>query len=301
MTTITLLLLLASSGTLVTTTNPFQIPKDAEYEIVLNAEHIAFNTPESVSIQYSIRNLAATKLPVPEIVWGSALVWDGKACKRNPTHNVSWNGIAEIFPKGYWCSVFSLDDYLVPANLLTPGRHTIALKHASTESNTQTIFIEKTDIPQGLLERKGSEIVAAPPEDLALARTYPSFKYKGKVLAGQRITILTQRTRYKVGESVRVLHVLEAVEPGKGVHVMGPKTIYYECMDGKLLTEEGPGKDPYRGMVIDIPLADFNYDITTYTFKEPGAHTIQWKGGGASVQGHLGLESNIIRLEVVEH
>jgi hypothetical protein len=41
-------------------------------------------------------------------------------------------------------------------------------------------------------------------------------------------------------------------------------------------------------------------EITTYTFTEPGLHTIQWKGGGASVQGSLGLESNIIKLEVVK-
>jgi hypothetical protein len=41
-------------------------------------------------------------------------------------------------------------------------------------------------------------------------------------------------------------------------------------------------------------------EITTYTFTEPGVHTIQWKGGGASAQGSLGLESNIIKLEVVK-
>ena len=38
----------------------------------------------------------------------------------------------------------------------------------------------------------------------------------------------------------------------------------------------------------------------TYTFNEPGAHTIQWKGGGAAIQGALGLESNVIRLEIVK-
>jgi hypothetical protein len=47
------------------------------------------------------------------------------------------------------------------------------------------------------------------------------------------------------------------------------------------------------------PIADFNYEITTYSFSEPGEHTIQWKGGGASVQGDLGLESNVIKVNVV--
>ena len=64
MTTTTLLLLLASSGTLVTTPNPIQIPKDAEYEIVLNAEHVVFNTlwyPKQAAI--ILQQLAPESLP----------------------------------------------------------------------------------------------------------------------------------------------------------------------------------------------------------------------------------------------
>ena len=106
--------------------------------------------------------------------------------------------------------------------------------------------------------------------------------------------------RCRMGEPVRVLQIFEAVEPGKSVHLMGPKKVYDEYVDGKLVTSKGPGKDRYRGIVADRPIADFNYEITTYTFTEPGVHTIQWKGGGASAQGCLGLESNIIKLEVVK-
>ncbi|MGA2867154.1 MAG: hypothetical protein ABSF95_21975 [Verrucomicrobiota bacterium] len=158
--------------------------------------------------------------------------------------------------------------------------------------------LAEPDVPTGLLERKGDKIVAAPAEDLALAKTYHAFKDKGPLVAGQRITIMTRNTQYRIGEPVRVLHILEAVEPGKSVHLMGPKKVYGEYVDGKLVTPKGPGKDPYRGMVADRPIADFNYEISTYTFTGPGLHTIQWKGGGASVQGPLGLESNIIKLEV---
>lgn len=125
-----------------------KIPKDAEYEIVLVADLIAFNTPDSVSIQYTLRNVGMTKLFVPDIVWEWSLVWDGKACKRNPQYTRPWNGPAELIPKGSYRSILSLSNYLVPAKLLTPGRHTIALKHASTQSNTQTIFIEKGSADQ---------------------------------------------------------------------------------------------------------------------------------------------------------
>jgi hypothetical protein len=160
--------------------------------------------------------------------------------------------------------------------------------------------LAEPDVPTGLLERKGDKIVDAPAEDFALAKTYHTFKDKGPLVAGQRITIMTHKTRYRVGEAVRVLHILEAVEPGKSVHLMGPKAVYDEYVDGKLITPKETGCCGYRGVVVDRPIADFNYEITTYTFAEPGLHTIQWKGGGASVQGSLGLESNIVKLEVTK-
>lgn len=60
--------------------------------------------------------------------------------------------------------------------------------------------LAEPDVPTGLLERKGDRIVDAPAEDFALAKTYHAFKDKGPLKAGQRITILTKKTQYKVGE-----------------------------------------------------------------------------------------------------
>ncbi len=160
--------------------------------------------------------------------------------------------------------------------------------------------LAEPDMPTGLLERKGDKIVNAPQEDFELAKTYHAFKDKGPLIGGQRISILTKKTEYKVGEPVRVLHVLEAVMPGIIVYVMGPKTIYDEYVDGKLVTKKGPGNEPYNGAVVDRPIADFNYEITTYTFTESGHHTVQWKGGGHPIQGSLGLESNVITLQIIK-
>ena len=154
------------------------------------------------------------------------------------------------------------------------------------------------DVPIALYERKGDKIVDAPQEDFELAKTYHSFKDKGKLVSGQRSTILTKKSQYKVGEPIRVLHILEAVEPGIQVYVMGPKSIYNEYVDGQLVTENGPGLAVYDGAVIDRPIVDFNYEITTYTFTAAGEHTIQWKGGGHPIQGSLGLESNVIKLQI---
>ena len=160
--------------------------------------------------------------------------------------------------------------------------------------------LAEPDMPTALYERKGDKIVDAPQEDFELAKTYHSFKDKGKLVAGQRITIVTKKSQYKVGEPIRVLHVLEAVEPGIEIYVMGPKTIYDEYVDGKLATKKGPGLEVYDGGVVDRSIADFNYEITTYTFTEPGEHAIQWKGGGHPIQGSLDLESNIIKVHIIE-
>ena len=160
--------------------------------------------------------------------------------------------------------------------------------------------VAEPDVPPGLLERKNGKITNAPPEDFALAKTYHSFTNKGRLVGGQRITILTHKTKVKVGEPVRVLHILEAVEKDKTVYVMGPKTIYDEYVDGELRTPKGPGSEGYFGAVVNRPIADFNYEITSYRFYEPGRHTIQWMGGGHRIQTPAGLQSNVIQLEVVK-
>jgi hypothetical protein len=78
------------------------------------------------------------------LYWGLSVVWDGKEYRRDPKHIGSWNGPWEIMPKTAWRTGFSLSEYLVPVEVLTAGRHTIALKDAAAESNTLTVFIEKT-------------------------------------------------------------------------------------------------------------------------------------------------------------
>jgi hypothetical protein len=156
------------------------------------------------------------------------------------------------------------------------------------------------DMPTALYERKGEKIVDAPPEDFALAKTYHSFPDKGPVKDGQRITILTSKVDYKIGEPVRVIHVLEAVQPGIKVYMLGPKPITDEYVDGHLVGSKGPLRLQRCGLVLDRPIANFNYDITTYTFSSPGHHTVQWKGYGGVDDDHPQLESNLITLNVVK-
>lgn len=150
----------------------------------------------------------------------------------------------------------------------------------------------------GLYAREADgNIVYAPDYDTSVARRYPLFEDKGPLEGGMRITIMTAKSEYGVGEEVRVIHILDAPAPGVEVYVMGPKPIREEYINGEPATPPAEGIGIYDGMVLQSPYADYNYDVTVYTFDEPGEYSIQWKGGGANGES-IGLESNILDIIV---
>lgn len=150
----------------------------------------------------------------------------------------------------------------------------------------------------GLWVRKGTDVVEAPEADVAVAKSYPRAKDKGEVTDGHRLTLLTAKRRYRVGEEVRVIHVHEVVAEGEQVWPMGPKPVRGELVDGKLVTPSVLGDaDPfvptvYDGAVLPAPAVDYNWEITSYRFSAPGRRTIQWKLGKYA--------SNVLVLEIVK-
>lgn len=62
-------------------------------------------------------------------------------------------------------------------------------------------------------------------EDVAVAKGYPTTQEKSEVVGETKLTILTKKKQYQVGEEVRVIHVLEVVKPGHKVFITGPKPI----------------------------------------------------------------------------
>jgi hypothetical protein len=149
----------------------------------------------------------------------------------------------------------------------------------------------------GLYVRDGEKIVDAPAADVEVAKRYPAFEDKGPVRKGIRITLLTAKLKVAAKEEVRVIHVLEAVEPGHDVYAMGPKFVFEEYVDGALATRRWEGPGVYDGAVLKSPSADFNYEITSYRFAKPGRHTIVWKGGDPSGES-VGLSSNPLTIDV---
>ena len=46
----------------------------------------------------------------------------------------------------------------------------------------------------------------------------------------------------------------------------------------------------YDGRVLDSPATDFNFEITTYSFAQPGSYEISWRPGKWS--------SNVLKINV---
>ena len=159
----------------------------------------------------------------------------------------------------------------------------------------------KKDIPKhlriwpGLSVRDCEQIVEAPEKDCLVAKRYPFWIDKGSISDGRRITILTEKYVYSINEEIRVLHVFEAIAPGYTVYVMGPKPIHGEYIDSRLVTASDGEEvfmvsEDYDGMVLSSPAVDYNYEVTSYTFSQPGTHEIYWKIDN--------LKSNIITIEI---
>jgi hypothetical protein len=147
----------------------------------------------------------------------------------------------------------------------------------------------------GMSVRDGDRLVEAPAADAAVVKGYAAWPAKGAEVDHVRLTVMTAKTDYKVGEPIRVLHVLDVSVPGRGVYIMGPKLPAGEYVDGALATgkpetPDYPWVGMYDGVVLPSPAIDYNYDITSYRFATPGTHTIQWRLGA--------LRSNVISLYV---
>ena len=136
----------------------------------------------------------------------------------------------------------------------------------------------------GLYQRENNTILDAFGVDVMVARQYPFWEEKGEIIEGYRLSIKTEKTNYSVGETVRVIHVMEVVEPGLEVFVMGPKSIYGEFLDNiiqgeKPATPDYPWMGMYDGAVLKSPDLDYNFEVTTYNFTKPGVHKIVWMPG----------------------
>ena len=147
-----------------------------------------------------------------------------------------------------------------------------------------------------LFVRRGTEIVEAPREDMLVAEGYLSWPSKGALVDGKRLTLLTEKTAYRPGEEIRVVHVVETTTPGYALYVAGPKAVHGEYVDGALATTLPPNPDDplvpldYDGIMLPGPGVDYNYDVTTYALAKPGTHTICWRMGA--------LESNTLEVSI---
>jgi hypothetical protein len=61
---------------------------------------------------------------------------------RPEQESVRGTGPHDILPRTSWRTGFTLEEYLIPPEKMSPGRHTLRLKDGSVESNGVTFFVE---------------------------------------------------------------------------------------------------------------------------------------------------------------
>ena len=115
---------------------------DSSLELVLSDDHVVFTTATNISMAMIFRNVGETNMEPYKLLLGLSVVLDGKEFKRDPKQYILYNGLRWFQPKSGWVSHVSLSEYHIPSEALASGRHTVALRDAGSESNTQTIFIE---------------------------------------------------------------------------------------------------------------------------------------------------------------
>jgi hypothetical protein len=114
---------------------------DISLELVLSDDQVVFTTVTNISMEMIYRNVGETNMSPYDLVAGLSVVLDGKEFQRDPKRIFLYNPLW-FQPKTGMRSRIRLSDYLIPPEALVSGRHTVALRDASSESNTQTIFIE---------------------------------------------------------------------------------------------------------------------------------------------------------------
>jgi hypothetical protein len=170
------------------------------------------------------------------------------------------------------------------------------MAHHDKKISNDNIQVQPTHWP-GMSVRKEGKLVEASLDDQAVAREYPHWPDKGQVSQGIRLTVMTKKRTYLTGEEIRVIHVFEAVDNSVEAYVMGPKPIYGEYIDGKLVTHPAPDSElpwvptVYDGAVIPGPAIDYNFNITSYKFSKPGKHQLYWQLDG--------IKSNVLEITVV--
>jgi len=144
MKTFTTILLLAAFSLVKSTSPAADVVQKApsSLELVLIDDHVVFSTATNISMELIFRNVGEEKMKPYDLLLGLSVVWDGKEYGRNPKQYVAYNGSLEFGPKSGWRNHISLSEFLIPSRLLTSGRHTVAVRDASAESNILAVFIE---------------------------------------------------------------------------------------------------------------------------------------------------------------
>ncbi len=138
--TIILLLLSASFG----------YGQDQPLSLFIKSDKQVYRVEEEIKLWLVIKNLSSETVQAPPLVWSSIITIDGREYKLKPEETRPWNGPSAILPKGEFGTTIELAEYDIAKDILTIGKHNIAIEINGTTSNTITIkVVEKKEAIAG--------------------------------------------------------------------------------------------------------------------------------------------------------
>lgn len=103
---------------------------------------VAFSATTNITLEVTFRNVGEVNMERPDLLFGLTVIWDGKEYKGTQMPHLGFDGDPNFDPKTAWRVGFPMSHYDIPPEALASGRHTVAVKDASVESNILTIYID---------------------------------------------------------------------------------------------------------------------------------------------------------------
>ena len=100
---------------------------------------VEFSSP-NIALEVTFRNVGDKSVFPHTLIPNLSFVWDGKVYKyKQPKLNSVWSEIA-LEPRSSTTDYYSLSDFDIPSEVLTRGRHTLAVNDVFSESETFTHY-----------------------------------------------------------------------------------------------------------------------------------------------------------------
>lgn len=135
-------------------------------QLTIKSDKEVYELGEDVTLPLTIKNISSKQVNVPQLIWSSKVIINGREYSRRPEYIGNWNGPAVILSGTEMFTAIGLSSYDITDGTLVVGKHDIALKIDIAISNTITIEVveKKESIASQEIDAFAQEILTDCPE-----------------------------------------------------------------------------------------------------------------------------------------